>query len=107
MWPFSKSEWQLVIEISGDSPERFEKAIALQEEMAEGMISGEIDGNDVGCGVVNIFIFTKSPTACFSEALTYFERHQIQPTAAGARKVNEDDYVRLWPKTDSSPFKLK
>ena len=48
MWPFDERDWQLVIEFSGDSPEQFEKIVALEEEMDASLISGEVDGNDVG-----------------------------------------------------------
>jgi hypothetical protein len=75
MWPFKDRDCQLVLEFSGDSPEQFEKVIALQEEITESLISGEVDGNDVGGGVVNIFIITKAPNQYFSEALTYVEKH--------------------------------
>lgn len=29
------------------------------------------------------------------------------PCAAGYRDVEKEDYVRLWPKGDSTPFELK
>jgi hypothetical protein len=107
MWPFADREYQLVIEFSGDSPEQFDKVVALEEEMTENLISGEVDGNDVGGGVVNIFIITKSPNQCFSEALTYIEKHMMRPTAAGVRDLKKEDYIRLWPKDERAPFILK
>ena len=107
MWPFKDTEWQVVFEFAGDSPEQFEKIIALQEEMDGHLISGEVDGNDVGGGVVNLFIITKSPNRCFSEALTYVEKHGLRPSAAGTRDLKKDDYVRLWPKDEKAPFTLK
>ena len=107
MWPFKDIEWQVVLEFAGDSPEQFEKVIALQEEMEESLVSGEVDGNDVGGGVVNIFIFTRSPNQCFSEALTFVEKHGLRPSAAGMRDPEKEDYIRLWPKDDKAPFTLK
>lgn len=53
MWPFKNRDCQLVLEFSGDSPEEFERVVALQAEMEAGLTSGEVDGNDVGLGVVN------------------------------------------------------
>jgi hypothetical protein len=107
MWPFKNQDCQLVLEFSGDSPEQFEKVVALQEEMEASLISGEVDGNDVGSGVVNIFIITKSPNQCFSEALTYVEKHGLRPSAAGMRDLKKEDYIRLWPKGEKAPFTLK
>ena len=107
MWPFNESEWQVVLEFAGDSPEQFEKVTVLQEEMEESLVSGEVDGNDVGGGVVNIFIITKSPNQCFSEALTYVEKHGLRPSAAGMRDLKKEDYIRLWPKDEKAPFTLK
>ena len=107
MWPFKDQNWQLVLEFSGDSSEQFEKVVVLQEEMDGSLTSGEVDGNDVGCGVVNIFIITKSPNQCFSEALTFVEKHGLRPTAAGVRELQKEDYIRLWPKGVTTPFTLK
>ena len=107
MWPFADREYQLVIEFSGDSPEQFEKIVALEEEITESLMSGEVDGNDIGGGVVNIFITTKSPNQCFHEVLTYIKKHEMRPNAAGMRDLKKEDYIRLWPKDDRSPFSLK
>ena len=107
MWPFEERDWQLVIEFSGDSPEQFEKIVALEEEMDASLISGEVDGNDVGSGVVNLFILTKSPNKCFSEALVYVEKHGLRPSAAGVRERHKSDYIRLWPKGEKAPFTLR
>ena len=107
MWPFKDHDCQLVLEFSGDSPKEFERVAALQEEMEAGLTSGEVDGNDVGQGVVNIFIITKSPNRCFSEALTYVEKHGLRPSAAGFRDLKKEDYIRVWPKDEKRPFSLR
>lgn len=107
MWPFKDPECQLVLEFSGDSPEQFERVTALQEEMEASLTSGDVDGNDVGMGVVNIFIITRSPNRCFSEALTYVEKHGLRPSAAGFRDLRKDDYIRVWPKGENQPFSLR
>ena len=107
MWLFEERDFQLVIEFAGDSPEQFEKVVALEEEMEASLISGKVDGNDVGGGVVNLFIFTKSPNKCFSEALNYVGKHGLRPSAAGVRERSKEDYIRLWPKGEKTPFTLR
>jgi hypothetical protein len=107
MWPFKNRDCQLVIEFAGDSPEQFEKVVALQEEMDGSLMSGTVDGNDVGGGVVNVFIITKSPNQCFAEALTYVGKHGLRPSAAGMRDLQKEEYIRLLPKGDKTPFTLR
>lgn len=104
---FKKREYQVVLEFRGDDPENFERVIALEEQLEEALTSGEVDGNDVGQGVVNIFILTKDPKRCFEETMRILGDSDPAPCAAGYRDVDKDDYIRLWPKGDSTPFELK
>lgn len=99
-------EYQLVIEFSGDSPEEFERAIQVEELLEEQLNSGEVDGNDVGLGVVNIFIITEQPQQCFAEAMRVIAG-SLTPSAGGFRPLDGEDYVRLWPAGDKTPFELK
>jgi len=96
-----------VLEFTDGSPESFEKSVALQETMEAGLTSGKVDGNDVGGGVVNLFVFTKSPNRCFSEALTFVEKHGMRPSAAGVREQTKRAYIRLWPKETKERFSLR
>src|SRR5712671_128577 len=95
--PFKTREYQLVLEFQGDSPGNFERVIAIEEKLEELLQNGEVDGNDVGQGIVNIFIITKHPERCFEEAMRYIKDSEPKPSAAGFRDINEDDYVRVWP----------
>jgi len=108
MWnPFKSREYQVVLEFRGDDPETFERVVALETKLEAEIESGEVDGNDVGQGIVNIFILTKEPTRCFEEALGIIAGAEPALGAAGYRDLDKDDYVRLWPKGDSTPFELK
>jgi len=100
-------EYQLVIEFSGESAEEFQKVIDLELLLEEQLNSGIVDGNDAGGGVVNIFIITEDPDICFAEAMSHIASSFLKPVAAGYRPVDGDDYIRLWPKGDKSPFELK
>lgn len=102
-----QSEYQLVLEFHGDSPEEFERVVAVQEKLNDALTTGEVDGNDVGQGIVNIFIITNEPKRCFEEAMQYIAGTKPQPAAAGFRNLGEDDYERVWPPGDVTPFKLK
>jgi hypothetical protein len=104
---FKKSKYQLVLEFHGDDPENFERVVALEKQLEEALESGEVDGNDVGQGIVNIFIITKDPKTCFQEAMRIVAGSGASPHAAGYRDLDEEHYVRLWPASDPTPFELK
>ena len=104
---FSKLKYQVVLEFHGDDPENFDRVMALETKLEEELESGEVDGNDVGQGIVNIFIITKEPKRCFEEAMRIIAGTEPAPRAAGYRNLGEEDYVRLWPSGDATPFHLK
>jgi len=107
MWPFKERKWQLVIEFPGGSPEEFKKLAALQEEMDDHLTSGEVDGNDVGSGFMNIYIMTKSLNRCWGEAMMFVGKHGMRPSGAGARDLKKEGFIRLWPKGEKRPFSLR
>jgi hypothetical protein len=100
-------EYQLVLEFHGDDLENFDRVIALATQWEDELESGEVDGHDVGGGIVNIFIDTREPRQCFREAMRIISGLKPKPDAAGYRDYEEEDYVRLWPENDTSPFELK
>lgn len=104
---FKKPRYQVVLEFHGDDPENFQRVIALQTKLDKELESGEVDGNDVGQGIVNIFIITREPKRCFGEAMQIIAGVEPVPREAGYRDLDEDDYVRLWPEGDSTAFVLK
>jgi hypothetical protein len=104
---FGKEEYQLVIEFSGDSSENFQKVIDLEMLLDAELKNGDVDGNDVGQGIINIFIITKYPDKCFGETMSHIVASSLNPTAAAYRPIEGEEYVRLWPEGDKSPFELK
>lgn len=100
-------EFQVVLEFHGDDPANFDRVIALETKLEEELTSGDVDGHDVGGGIVNIFIDTKEPEKCFEEAMRIIRDSEPKPEAAGFRDFAEEDYVRLWPEGDLTPFELK
>jgi hypothetical protein len=97
----------VVLEFHGDDPENFDRIMAIETRLEEELESGEVDGNDVGQGIVNIFITTKEPERCFEEAMRIIGGAALCPWAAGYRNLEDEDYVRLWPCNDATPFELK
>ncbi len=100
-------EYQLVIEFSGDSPENFQRIADFELFLDENLKAGCVDGNDVGLGIINLFIITEHPGKCFEEIMTHFKFRNLEPSAAGYRNLNEEDYVRLWPQHDKTVFQLR
>jgi hypothetical protein len=104
---FKKTKYQMVIEFQGDDPETFNRVLALETRLENELKTGELDGNDVGKGIINIFIVTKDPKSCFDEAMRVIAGVGPCPRAAGYRGLEEEDYVRLRPEGDETPFELK
>ncbi len=99
-------EYQVVLEFLGDDLDNFDRVIALEAKLEE-LESGEVDGHDVGGGIVNIFIDANEPRQCFTEAMRIIRGLEPQPNAAGYRDYEEEDYIRLWPENDTTSFELK
>jgi len=102
-----KTEYQLVLEFHSDTQEEFEQVVAIEKKLDGALKTGEVDGNDVGQGIVNIFIITEEPQHCFEEAMQYIAQTKLQPAAAGFRNFDKDEFQRVWPMGDLTPFELK
>jgi len=81
--------------------------MALEARLEEKLRTGVVDGNDIGGGVVNLFVITSSPDACFEEVMGLSAPAKLPLSAAAYRKRSEEKYVRLWPEANSSPFILR
>jgi hypothetical protein len=104
---FKNHQYQVVLEFHGDDPENVKRVLALETKLEEALKAGEVDGNDVGQGIVNIIMITKDPQRCFEEAMCILNDPDSAPDAAGYRDIEEESYIRLWPKGDITPFELK
>jgi hypothetical protein len=101
------NKYRLVIEFAGDDLETYDRVVAFEERLISEFEADEIDGHDAGEGVVNIFIDTRDPRECFKKALDMMRGMKEELTAAGFRELDGDEYERLLPEDDSTPFKLK
>jgi hypothetical protein len=104
---FKNHQYQVVLEFHCGDPENVKCVLDLETKLEDALKVGEVDGNDVGQGIVNIFIITKEPQRCFEEAMCILNDAEQAPDAAGYRDIEEEGYIRLWPKGDITPFELK
>ena len=103
----SADEYHLVFEFSGDRPKELERVITLETRLEATLRAGVVDGNDVGGGVVNLFVITTKPDECFEEVMGSIAPAKLPLSAAAYRKRGEEKYVRLWPEGENSPFVLR
>ena len=103
----NKTAYQLVVEFVEESSKSFKEVTDLEMFLDAELKSGEVDGNDVGQGIINIFIITKDPPKCFAETMSHIKSKSLKLSAAGYRPVDGEEYVRLWPSDDKTPFELK
>jgi hypothetical protein len=106
MWFSQKKQYSLVFEFYAESMEDFDRMVICEQKITKVVRKGEVDGHDVGGGVFNIFVVTKEPIECFKEVMPQLASMTMVPNAVGYRAVDEDDYTRLWPENDRSPFEL-
>ena len=100
-------KYRLVLAFYDHDLENYACVVALETKLEAELLSGEVDGHDVGGGVVNIFIDSREPMRCFEEAMLIINDMEPKLNAAGYRDIEEEDYVRLWPEGDITPFELK
>jgi hypothetical protein len=100
------NKYRIVLAFEGDDLENYDRVVGLEKKLETELVSGEVDGHDVGGGRVNVFIDSRVPKDCFEEAMQIINDMEPKPNAAGYRGIEEEDYVRLWPKGDMTPFEL-
>ena len=100
-------KYMVVLEFSGDDLKNYDRVISIETRLEAELEGGEVDGHDEGGGVVNLFISTTNPNECFKEAMKIMKAGKEEPDAAGYRKLEEEEYERLWPDNDTTAFELK
>lgn len=101
--------YQLILQFPCDSMEDFDAVIHLEAALlAEFLGSGvNVDGHDMGAGVVNVFVLTADPVGSFKRAqpvIAVFPELDAKLRAA-FRNLAGDDYSILWP-PELTRFKL-
>jgi hypothetical protein len=72
---------------------------------------GEVDGHDMGCGEMNIFIYTDHPKLAFEQIKSSIGTNDLMPELKAAfrdalRDIGKDDFTILFP-TGHSQFTIK
>ena len=101
------NKYRLVLEFSGDDLEIYDRVVAFEKRLIADLEIGEIDGHDAGEGVMNVYIDTRDPRECFKKTMNMINDMREELSAAGFRRLDGDEYERLWPEDDSTPFVLK
>ena len=100
--------FQLVLQFAPWSDGDFDDLVRLEDHLSALTEAGDVDGHDLGSNEANIFILTKNPAAALQACLPCIaEADLLQKLSAGYRSVDDDDYLRVWPEGDSSPFSIK
>ena len=99
-------KYQLVLQFRGDTPQDLDETIALEEELIAALGDlADVDGNDVGSGETNIFIFTSDPLRTFQQTKPVLEQRQrLQAVTAAYRLVDGEDYTVIWPEGSQRKF---
>jgi hypothetical protein len=98
--------FQLVLEFEGKTLHDLDRISDFEDILKNALPADLVDGLNAGQGIVNIFIHTDRPEQCFEEAMHALDGAEPGPSAAGYRAKTEENYVRLWPKGDPTPFRL-
>ncbi|MBI3469519.1 MAG: hypothetical protein HY000_41485 [Planctomycetes bacterium] len=101
-------QYQLVIQIDGDSLDDYDLMIAFENELIEVLgDSASVDGHDVGSGEINIFIFTSDPARTFGLVRPVLQRTQrFGSVTVAYRAVDGDDYTVIWPEGSNRRFRV-
>ena len=75
-----------------------DKLVELETLLEEKLKSNDVDGHDIGQEEMNIFILTNDPKKCFKTALSLIGVDVQVNLKAAYRKLDEDDYIVLFPK---------
>lgn len=98
--------YQLVLQVRGESLSDFDAMINLERELAIDLDDiAEVDGHDMGCGEINIFILTSNPGAVFERSKPTLDKHQLlSHVKVGCRLLSEDIYTTIWPEKSVDEF---
>lgn len=98
--------YQLVLQINGESLADFDAMVRLENELiVELKDIGEVDGHDMGCGEINIFILAADPLAAFDRAKPILKRiGSLADVKCAFRSLAGDSYTNIWPENSKEEF---
>lgn len=101
-------DYQLVLQLRGDSAEGLEFLIELEERLAGSLgPMAEIDGHDIGSGEANIFIRANDPVATFETLKPVLAQAELlSEVTAAFREGSDSRYTILWPSQSKTTFRI-
>ncbi|MYM27446.1 ABC transporter [Duganella sp. CY15W] len=98
--------YQLVLQVRGESLSDFDAMMDLEQELAVKLGDiAEVDGHDMGCGEINIFILTSNPEAAFEKSKPCLIKHKLlNRIKSGFRVLSEDTFTTIWPENSADEF---
>lgn len=80
--------------------------VALENELISTLANtADVDGHDMGSGEMNVFIFCDDPEVVLKVSRDTLARYPgLDLAGAAFRRVDGEDYVRLWPVGSQLPF---
>ncbi len=98
--------YQLVLRLRGDDCLDFETMVSLEDEIQQIIAPiAEVDGHDVGCEKMKIFILTRDPVASFERIKPLFSAEiLLDKVGVAYRELRSDDFALLWPTSSIRAF---
>jgi hypothetical protein len=91
-------KYQLVLQWSPTSSSGYDELIATEDRLIENLSDkNEVDGHDMGSGVMNIFIRTNNPEGAFSEIRNILAQDFRSNNRVAYREILGEEYKILWP----------
>ncbi len=92
--------YQLVLRLPAASMADYDVVVALEDLLIDGLGDDEVDvdGHDVGGGIMNLFIWTPNPRRTLERVQTLMKDHPLSASVVdGLRDEESDEYTPLWP----------
>jgi len=97
--------FQLVLQFTPSTD--FDELVRLEDQVIAILGAAAVDGHDMGSNEANIFVFTEDPAAALRACIPAItEAGVLWKLSAGYRALNGEEYLRIWPADDKSPFSV-
>lgn len=92
-------KYQLVIQFPEEIYGDLDWIADLEDKIDNLLVDAQLDGHDIGCGEVNIFIETNDPINSFEIVKNNLneQKSALKNVKAGYRNFNGDTYIAIWP----------
>ena len=101
---------QIIVQFKTDNPAEdivwFQDVELILDGALRRNRSGIVDGNDIGSGTMNIFIWTDSWRRALEVILAHLRHRKIESTAVVAKREPNDTYRMLWPLSHDGEFHI-